>query len=571
MRVMYIKCILFLSSFIALPAAPLDKYRELNNREHDKRCYDLIHTFLNQYQRSITLLDIGADRGFYSLQIAEDYNNAVCVMIESNNFLLDTCKRYGEMKTKKDELVNIVLLDTCFTPEILQHLGDCEHFDVILVLSVMRKFGEQWRQNLEAMLGLGDYLIVEVLSDQNDLRDYVMTHGGKNMGNIFVDSNGRDGPILSTLYSITLNNSCLRRKTWMRSVMHQENRYRIESSFLEKNLVKPMQWPHSVFKTVPWIAGINLSTFKMCRGVYPTSEQLKKVLPKDATHSDWIMNNMIVQGNNITLIDGDDSLSKRYFSPELLQANQEIFDLDDPMQVEHHFWHKLVKIPVSKRQTIKFLNQLFPLFSLVFDIDSLVTVDTVFIDRCLGYGAKVMSYNPSLDCIDALQETRKVENIQIVMPTLFNGNRNRGLEIQASEIGITGDCFGPKAVDDRMNLDSLISRYGRPQFCVFHGPAKDSLAYLRTVSEPINAIAYKFDIRDKASWKACLDYVASEGYKQFNFSARDIPAFILESNYYINVQKEWASSAPELVDAIEEFAALDYDGSAFWGYIFAIN
>ena len=95
----------------------------------DDQRYSIIQSLLDQYTRPITVLDLGANQGYYSLRIAHDYN-AVCVMVEANTHLLDICKTHNE-------LTNLILLNTTFTPAELQRLSDCEDFDVVLALNLL--------------------------------------------------------------------------------------------------------------------------------------------------------------------------------------------------------------------------------------------------------------------------------------------------------------------------------------------------------------------------------------------------------------------------------------------------
>jgi len=499
--------------------------------KRDNQRYHCIQSLLNLYQRPFTMLDIGANQGYYSLRAAQDYN-AVCVMIEANDSLLEVCKTHNELN-------NIIFLNAHFTPNRLQHLGECEHFDVTLALNVVHTFGEQWQEAIEAMLGLSDCLIMEVGPNDTDMEEYIATKEGQIIGKIPIDNDKS-----TILYSIKSSNIYLRRKTWLRSIM-QNNLYHIESSFIYKQLTKPASWPNGAFKTTPWIPGINLCTFKMCHGVYPTSKQLKDSLLtiKDAGHTDWLMNNMIVQGTKVALIDCDDPLCKRHFSETLLQAHQEMLDLDDPQKVEHYFWHKLIKVPISIRHTIKFFSQIFPAFSLVFDIGS---SDKILIDRYLGYGAKLICCNLSSEFSDVLRTASKLENLSLIE-----------------------DTFWEEKMGCDKSLDGLIARFGMPRFCNIHVPADSACAWIKTLSQPAGCIAFKFDISCKANSIACLNHLVSLGYSQFNFSSRDIPGFVLESNHYINSHKEWACSIDELLYEIDEFAKLDYNGKFLWGYVYA--
>jgi len=58
--------------------------------------------------------------------------------------------------------------------------------------------------------------------------------------------------------------------------------------------------------TVSWKPGINLITYLCLNGRYPDRNNLVQSIAIDRDHSDWMPNNMIVQGNKITLIDKGD-------------------------------------------------------------------------------------------------------------------------------------------------------------------------------------------------------------------------------------------------------------------------
>lgn len=487
------------------------------NRNNEQ--YHLIKPLLDRYERPFTLLELDAENNACSLQIAANYDS-VCVMAGESNQLLERCKQ--------SNLTNIVLLNTFFSPKQLQHLGDCEHFDVILAL-IDTHFN--WQSNFEAMKQLGDHLIVAVSFDNDALQKHILKEDGELLGDITSLCGKR-----MLIYHLALSNHTLRRKTWLRSIMHKDNIYCIESSFQCKKLIKPVSWPNGAISITPWIAGINLCTFKMCNGTYPLSNQLQKSLAtiRDENHTDWVMNNMIVQGAHLALIDNNDPLCKRHCSNVLFDAHKEMLDISDPKKVEHYFWNKLIKVPVSLRNTIKFLSQLFPVSSLVFDIG---LSNPVFVHRYLGYGAKLVCLNPNQESIDLIHKVSPIESLYLEK--------------------------------DLRPLDSLIERYGKPQFCNIHIPANIVDSYIKEMTQPIDCIAHKFDVRHKNHLKVSLDHLTSLGYTQFNFSIADIPSFVLEDNHYINIHKDWAHSTGELLQEIEQFEQLAHNSETLWGYIYA--
>jgi len=109
-----------------------------NNNQFDcETRYTIIKKVLDKYNRPFTMLDIGASQGYYSFRTAYDYNS-VCVMIEGNNNeypltgdqLLHLCK----CNTSLD---NIILFQKPIVIADLQHLSECEHFDVILAMNIL--------------------------------------------------------------------------------------------------------------------------------------------------------------------------------------------------------------------------------------------------------------------------------------------------------------------------------------------------------------------------------------------------------------------------------------------------
>lgn len=518
--------------------------------------YQVIQQLLDQYQRPFTLLDIGAAQGYYSLRTAYDYD-AVCVMIESNNEsypfngdqLLDICKA-------NKQLNNIIFLNKLFTPDDLQHLSECEHFDVVLAMNILHRFGDRWREVADAIFNMADHAIVEippqetiVSEEQNQLRqeieDYILAKGGCILGS----APRHTSDTTAHLYLVSSGPKYLQRKTWLLS-KNQDNDYIIESSFTEKKLTKPVYWPPKATQTISWIPGINLLTFKMCNGAHPSKEMLKKslLLLKDEPHTDWTINNMVVQGNQLAWVDKDDSsrghnaiLKPTGFSEERLQAHMELMDLDDPKQIEHCFWHYLIRVPVSKQDRVSFLRYTIPVSSLVFDIH---TQSDQLIDIYLGHGAKVICYDSSEQINEDLSKKFALENVIVI--------NNKTLEQYKA----------------KPNLDGIVALYGKPQFCHIHVPANAVYPVLQGLSQAIPYLAFKFEIQSTHRLKECLEHLSLLGYTEFNFSPRDIPLLGLNTNIHIGTQEKWVN-ADELLQAIQNFAALDHNSSQLWGYVYA--
>jgi SAM-dependent methyltransferase len=114
--------------------------------------YQAVARALQRYRRPFTVLDIGANQGYFSFRIAHEFD-AVCVMIEKQPVLLENCR--------KNESHQVVLLQHAISARELMRLSQAEHFDVVLALNVIHHFRWRWRTAAHAILGLGDTVIIE--------------------------------------------------------------------------------------------------------------------------------------------------------------------------------------------------------------------------------------------------------------------------------------------------------------------------------------------------------------------------------------------------------------------------
>lgn len=57
-----------------------------------------------------------------------------------------------------------------------------------------------------------------------------------------------------------------------------------------------------------WVPGVNILTFKMYHGSYPTTEMLQKSMKKlkGIAHNDWSINNMVLSGHRLIFVDFND-------------------------------------------------------------------------------------------------------------------------------------------------------------------------------------------------------------------------------------------------------------------------
>lgn len=143
--------------------------------------YTIIKQFLakNFNNRPFTVLDLGASEGYFSFKIAHDFK-AFCVMIEGNYSIAcseETADRLEELCIENTELKNIILLKTCIKPHELRVLNRHEHFDVVLALNFVHHFGSHWQEVAEAIISLGNYIILQTPA-HTEIEDFISARNG---------------------------------------------------------------------------------------------------------------------------------------------------------------------------------------------------------------------------------------------------------------------------------------------------------------------------------------------------------------------------------------------------------
>jgi hypothetical protein len=285
----------------------------INNRVVKKGSYDCqwqyeaIKTILDQYKRQITVLDLGAKLGYYSFRIAHDYPDSTCVMLEGNykepqlvDQLLTLCKL-------NTNLNNIVLLKNKISQKDLAQLTDSEHFDVILALDFVSNEDLNWKKTIDTILKLGNNIFIRTSNNlSNTNENKIDTYLAQKEGVVIFQANREsDQKIQDKIYWLSRSKTGIRCKRFIRKPKNSYLKlFYIDSDYDHKYLLKK-----GCKHPISWKKGINLLTFLMLNGVYPTKSHIKKEVIKASTEklSDFHPGNIIVQGKNIKLIDQDGS------------------------------------------------------------------------------------------------------------------------------------------------------------------------------------------------------------------------------------------------------------------------
>lgn len=275
--------------------------------------YALLTPVLDQFERPITVLDLGANIGYFSTRIAEDYA-AVCVAIDRDPEL-----RTALAANNRPDVLGIV--KQLSVQDILD-IGKCEHFDVVLAMNVLHHFADP-AAALAAVRTLGDHILIEtplasdtgacgtargkdaILAGLEDLKGAARIVG-------WTDSHTTPGscrPVYHLRESKTkLDAPYFRSYEQSMPAMRPNS---IISNHLTKSLVIP-----SKNELRPWLPGINLWTFIKLGGGYPNAETLVSAVEHayfqgreemGQDHGDVRPWNFILSGpSTATLIDWND-------------------------------------------------------------------------------------------------------------------------------------------------------------------------------------------------------------------------------------------------------------------------
>lgn len=522
-----------------------------NHKDCDAR-YQIINSFLSNYKRPFTMLDIGASQGYYSFRAAFAHPESVFVMLEGNNKsyplsgsqLLDLCKA-------NTSLNNIVLLNKELTIQDAKRLSECEHFDVVLALNIIHWFKSSWKQIADIILNMGSHIIVEtppqeptVVSAENnalrrEIEEYLLNKNAQAIGQV----PRHTSETMATLYLLSSHKDFLERKTWITPLL-TEKTHVIEADFNQKKLHKKVNYPTDAYQTNDWVPGINLITFKMYHGAYPTADTLKTLLSgiRDQSHNDWMINNMILQGNKLQLIDFNDPTHNpggpgggNNASIQVIFDNHaQLMDITDPVKVEHYFWNYLIRLPIKYRARNRFVKQLIKKDDLVFDVGSAEGINT---QLYVSHHAKVISVESDINKLDVLHKSFDYnDQIVIIGKRLIDQGKHS---------------------ENEVTLQELIDLYGTPQYCALNVENSESILF--QLGSSIKCISFPFEMANIESTDKCVKHLMGLGYQSFNFSCREIPLFMLT---------DW-ENAESIMDKIKECAQKDHESNLLRGFVYA--
>ena len=277
--------------------------------------YEEIFKFCKQFNRPISVLDLGAAEGYFTFRLAEDFSG-VFIAVESNpeRKLLELCVKNNNHR--------VLLLDKQMNLKNLKNLKEVQHFDVILALNIIHHFDEPFQDVLDTLVSMSSFCFMEHPNPlENDstknsqrlekeklkldsFEPILLNKNESGLGNSFNQKLERNLWLLKNTQSKTID------RGWRGTSKYDEefgpgNHISIKSNFDNIEVDYGLRDEKRT-----WIQGIDLRTFLENNGVYPTNEEVLNLINnlKIDNAKDLGPHNLILNGESLFPIDQDDKL-----------------------------------------------------------------------------------------------------------------------------------------------------------------------------------------------------------------------------------------------------------------------
>lgn len=262
--------------------------------------WDIIRDFAARYNRPFTVLDIGANLGYFSLRLAEEFD---CTVVSLEGIYGEWIKKVYE----RNENPRVILLQHVFSLEDLKTLAGVEHFDMVLALSVAHHIGP-WDQTQRVLRELGDNVIVEMATEPNACNaNYVSEAKVPEDARMLGEARTHLGGVRPIF---VLQGEPARITKSYLGTPETDLDIDLRSDFDEKVAIQRGAERE-------WFRGINLKTFKLMWGAYPSKDRVIEMLNEErenfeGTHGDLKVHNVILQGDGVKFIDAGDHRRATY-------------------------------------------------------------------------------------------------------------------------------------------------------------------------------------------------------------------------------------------------------------------
>lgn len=262
-------------------------------RECESR-YEIIAGVARLFNRPFTVLDIGANLGYFSLRLAEDFDCTVLALEgRYSSWLSEVLNKNGNER--------VISVSRTATLDDLRTLADVEHFDLTLALSVTHHVGASYPDVLRQVRRMGMTTILELPTERNacgqvSVQQTFIPEDGEVMGYGKSHLGGKERPLVLVEDSKTR----LERSYW--NTPMNDCDVEVQADYARK--VKLQRGVES-----DWHRGINLQTWLSMGPSWPSKAAvLKKVEAARPTdkHGDLRPHNVVLQGDGAVFVDAMD-------------------------------------------------------------------------------------------------------------------------------------------------------------------------------------------------------------------------------------------------------------------------
>jgi len=252
--------------------------------------WEMISNVASQWNRPFTVLDIGANLGYFSFRLAESFD---CTVVSIEGMYGDWFQQLNDLNGND----RVLFLRHLFSCDDLRLLADVEHFDLVLAMSVMHHFDKSFSEVMSVVRDLGDVVIAENAVEPNAcglsrVRESFIPDDAVMLG--WADSHL--GDMKRPVYAMYQSKDCLR-KAYIGTPMDDIN-VSVVSDFDVKMAVKDGE-------VYDWFRGINLKTWLHFNGQTPDRNKIVGYLERNrpVVHGDIAVYNVVLQGDDAVFID----------------------------------------------------------------------------------------------------------------------------------------------------------------------------------------------------------------------------------------------------------------------------
>ena len=262
--------------------------------------YEIIKSYAERFDRPFTVLDIGANYGYFSIRLMEDFD---CVAVMG-----ECVPQYYEELTRLLEANGCdkgIVFKHRFSQQSLKDLAQVEHFDLVLAMSIVHHIDGDVNETIRLIRDLGDHVLIEVANEKNACgqKQVQTTAIGDDWEHLGI---GRSHLASSVRNIYAMQQS--RTRFGLRYIGCPPDLV-AGHEVLSDNTRKTIRFDHKPEER-DWIHGINLVTFKHYGGIHPTHDSIEESLilmdPPNLPHGDIRPWNLIISGKDLHLIDAAD-------------------------------------------------------------------------------------------------------------------------------------------------------------------------------------------------------------------------------------------------------------------------